>query len=202
MNIIYKTINLINNKFYVGKHTQDEIEFDGYLGSGLLIMKAIEKYGKENFIRETLEETHTEEIAFEREIYWIDCLSASDLSIGYNLTKGGEGFTSEYIKKLWENQEYRDKVLESKIDFYNDPGYKLYRSALSKEMWQRPGHKELMSHLNTISHNTAEYKEMQSEVSKLRWADPIKRQNILDGMIIRDSNPEYLEKRSQIMIEK
>jgi hypothetical protein len=54
--IIYKTINLVNNKFYIGKHQQliDPYQFDGYYGSGTQIQRAIKKYGKENFIRETL----------------------------------------------------------------------------------------------------------------------------------------------------
>lgn len=48
--IIYKTTNLVNGKFYVGQHYQKSSEFDGYLGSGIKILNAIKKYGKENFI--------------------------------------------------------------------------------------------------------------------------------------------------------
>ena len=51
--IIYKTVNLINNKFYIGKHQCQYLE-DGYLGSGLNLQEAIQKYGKENFVREIL----------------------------------------------------------------------------------------------------------------------------------------------------
>ena len=41
-NIVYKTTNLINGKIYVGKHIQyDTSAFDGYLGSGHLIKRAI-----------------------------------------------------------------------------------------------------------------------------------------------------------------
>lgn len=54
--IQYRTINLVNNKFYIGKHCQtvDPHQFDGYYGSGSQIINAVKKYGKENFIRETL----------------------------------------------------------------------------------------------------------------------------------------------------
>jgi len=46
--IIYLTVNLINNKFYIGQTiTQDR----NYLGSGILITKAIKKYGRDNFKR-------------------------------------------------------------------------------------------------------------------------------------------------------
>ena len=48
--IVYKTINLVNNKFYIGKHRQtiDPHQFDGYYGSGTQIQRAIKKYGKHN----------------------------------------------------------------------------------------------------------------------------------------------------------
>jgi hypothetical protein len=53
MSIIYKTTNLVNGKIYVGQHYTSAD--DGYLGSGLKIIRAIKKYGKENFFRETIE---------------------------------------------------------------------------------------------------------------------------------------------------
>lgn len=50
---LYKTTNLLNNKFYVGMHSTDNLE-DGYLGSGLRLRRSIRKYGKENFRLEIL----------------------------------------------------------------------------------------------------------------------------------------------------
>ena len=49
--IIYKTINLITGKIYIGQTTKNDPK---YFGSGIWIKKAIKKYGKENFIREVL----------------------------------------------------------------------------------------------------------------------------------------------------
>ena len=54
--IIYKTTCLINNKIYIGKYCGD---WDRYLGSGNLILRAIKKHGKQNFIRETVEECNS-----------------------------------------------------------------------------------------------------------------------------------------------
>ena len=45
---LYKTTNLINNKFYYGMHSTNDLN-DGYLGSGLKLRRSIQKYGKENF---------------------------------------------------------------------------------------------------------------------------------------------------------
>lgn len=62
--IVYKTVNLINGKTYIGVHkTKDPEMFDGYLGCGCYATKpsswiqetksifprAIIKYGPENF---------------------------------------------------------------------------------------------------------------------------------------------------------
>ena len=52
-NFVYITTNLINGKQYVGSHNGQK---EGYMGSGVLILKAIKKYGPKNFRREILEE--------------------------------------------------------------------------------------------------------------------------------------------------
>ena len=51
--IIYRTTNLINNKYYVGCHQTANIN-DGYLGSGKHLKHAIKFYGHENFKVEIL----------------------------------------------------------------------------------------------------------------------------------------------------
>ena len=63
---VYKTINRVNNKIYVGYHSVDESKIerldrgrlscfsDGYLGSGKLLKRALEKYGPESFDQEII----------------------------------------------------------------------------------------------------------------------------------------------------
>jgi hypothetical protein len=43
---VYRTINNVNSKIYVGVHRSYNIEKDSYLGSGVLLEKAIQKYGE------------------------------------------------------------------------------------------------------------------------------------------------------------
>lgn len=86
--IIYKTTNLINGKIYVGKDSKNS---PSYLGSGKYFKKALQKYGRKNFVKETLDHAKTMDELCEKEIHWIDVLDACDPDIGYNLTKGGIG---------------------------------------------------------------------------------------------------------------
>lgn len=86
--IIYKTTCLVNQKIYVGQHNTSAD--DGYLGSGFILELAIKKYGKDNFIRETIEFCSTNNVD-EKEVYWIDRLDARNPNVGYNIARGGEG---------------------------------------------------------------------------------------------------------------
>lgn len=88
-NIVYMTINMINSKFYIGKHSTDVID-DGYLGSGLLITAAIALYGKENFNRIVLHDLKTPEESshIEKLLVNEDLLSNTEC---YNIALGGSG---------------------------------------------------------------------------------------------------------------
>lgn len=96
--VVYKTTNTINGKFYVG---QDSKNNPSYLGSGVLLKKAIEKHGRENFVKEILEVCNTKEQLNEREIFWIEETKARE--VGYNLAEGGHGgstYTEETRRRI------------------------------------------------------------------------------------------------------
>ena len=93
---VYEITNLINGKKYIGKRScKSTIEEDRYMGSGILISKAIKKYGKENFRKDILEICDSEELAFEREKCWIKHYNAVESRQFYNIKDGGEGNTRE-----------------------------------------------------------------------------------------------------------
>lgn len=85
--IIYKITNNFNNKIYIG---QDRNNNPSYFGSGKKIQRAIKKYGKENFVKEILEECIDENHMNEREVYWISKYNSQDRKIGYNISNGGK----------------------------------------------------------------------------------------------------------------
>ncbi len=65
-NYFYKITNLINNHFYYGVHSTDNID-DGYMGSGHRLHRAYKKYGQNNFIKEIIKFFDTREEALDYE---------------------------------------------------------------------------------------------------------------------------------------
>lgn len=84
---VYKTINTKTGRFYIGAHTGDVN--DAYLGSGVAIKRAIEKYGRSSFERVILETVETDEELYEREQHHIT--KHIDDPLCYNLHSGGKG---------------------------------------------------------------------------------------------------------------
>lgn len=103
MPFIYKIINDVNQKLYVGKTSLLSIEdrfkqhckdYNRPRCDKRPLYEAMSKYGIENFHIELIEEVENDEIACEREIFWINQLRTyigfEDCN-GYNATLGGDG---------------------------------------------------------------------------------------------------------------
>jgi len=84
---VYKITNNINNKIYIGFHITNDLN-DGYMGSGKLIKRAIEKYGIESFSKEILKtfDNKEEAEAYEASIVNRDFTLREDT---YNIALGG-----------------------------------------------------------------------------------------------------------------
>ena len=110
--IVYKTINKINNKIYIGVHKQVNEDFDGYIGCGVYkndkstysqpkthFQYAVKKYGIKNFIRTTIKIFDNEEDAYklEAEIVTEEFIKREDT---YNLVLGGRD-TSQFMVKVY-----------------------------------------------------------------------------------------------------
>lgn len=162
--LIYKTTNSLNNKIYIGSHRTDNIE-DDYLGSGTLLMKAIKKYGKENFIKEILHvfDNADEMVKMERELVNEEFISQRNT---YNMEIGGSG------GKIW-TKELRAKMSASKKGSTPwNKGKKI--GPLSEE------HKQKMSEMfsgenNPMYGKPAYYKMTESE--KEQWTSNISKGN-------------------------
>ena len=86
--IIYKITNIVNNKIYIDKTKNYKIN---YFGSGILIKRAIEKYGIKCFTKEIIDSTKTIKELNKKEQFWIKYYNSTNLIIGYNIGKGGNG---------------------------------------------------------------------------------------------------------------
>lgn len=99
---IYLTINTVNDKKYIGQHRSDKYD-KGYLGSGILINKAIRKYGRRSFEVEIIESCDSNEDLGLAEIFHIWQNKAVESDEFYNLSHGGNGCckqTEEVKRKI------------------------------------------------------------------------------------------------------
>lgn len=82
----------------------------------MVVVRAIAKYGPDNFVRSVLEECSTEHSLTEAERRHIRERNTTDRTIGYNLTYGGEGIipTPETRARMSEAQRGRKHTAESK----------------------------------------------------------------------------------------
>ena len=107
MAFIYKIVNDINDKLYIGKTTTSlERRFSNHISDSKLEEEAIRplylafnKYGVEHFSIHQIEECSAEE-ASEREKYWINYYDS--YNNGYNATLGGEGAVKYNYKEISE----------------------------------------------------------------------------------------------------
>lgn len=136
--IVYKTVNLINGKYYIGVHKTDN-KFDAYLGSGVALNAAIKKYGRDNFKRDIIAELDSYEAAFELEKELVTIETIND-PMCYNMTTGGVGswahidFTGDK-NPMRKSPETRSKVSESlKRNLANNPKERERRSVWMSQM--------------------------------------------------------------------
>ncbi len=105
--VIYKITNNVNGKIYIGQHCKNDTD---YMGSGTLLKRAFQKYGKENFTKEIIEICLDKEALNIAEKYWISYYHSQDRNIGYNITAGGEGvFGYKHNKEQLEKMSKRFK---------------------------------------------------------------------------------------------
>lgn len=154
---VYETINLINNKKYIGVKISNR-DYDNYLGSGILLKRAIKKYGKNNFEKRILKEFNNEEEARNYERMLIEAVGAIDSDEYYNLVSGGYGGG---VRNHPVTDETKEKIRLS---------HKLSGHGPSKEMISRKNKEFLQYGLDGVYIKTFVSKQCaKDEVGHIRY---------------------------------
>ncbi len=145
MHYIYEISNLINGKTYIGQRKYRK-ESKPYMGSGLLVKKAIKKYGVSNFSKRILvDNVSTQEEADQFEIHFIS-ESKKAGKAEYNIAKGGNLHTgwalsaTEIRAKASASKKERIRLEgfteKEKLQFENLKGPRIHRRGIKQsESW-------------------------------------------------------------------
>ncbi len=132
---IYKITNIINGKYYIGKHQTKDLN-DGYMGSGRLISAAIKKYGIENFKKEILHVFDNEKDMNDKEK---ELVVISENT--YNLCEGGQGGFS-FINRTRDHSAHNKKLADKRNYSLTDKSYvteefRQQKRILALQMWEK-----------------------------------------------------------------
>lgn len=127
---IYKIINIINNKIYIGSSNNIYIRWKEHINElnnknhhSIHLQRAWNKYKQENFNFIIIEKLNNEDLQFEREQYWLDKYEPYKRNIGYNISKFATGGSGEWS---FEQKDKRRKISfkeHSNILSLYDEGY-------------------------------------------------------------------------------
>lgn len=130
---VYIITNKINHKFYIGKHSTNNLD-DGYMGSGIAVSKAIQKYGLENFSKRILCFCDSSDDALKVEEFLVteNLIKREDC---YNANIGGKGGS---IKgKHWnlsnETKKRISEALKGKYVGESNPRYGTHHTEETKQ---------------------------------------------------------------------
>ena len=159
--VIYKTTNILNGKWYIGKDQNNNPE---YLGSGKLLSRAIAKYGRSNFRKEILSEAHTVYNLCELEKKFIKQFNATEDKNSYNIATGGNGGNTIAGFSEDERENFSNTMKEIYVTMPADK--KLKRSQkISSALKDKP---KTRSHRNKISKAKTGIKQSAETIEKKR----------------------------------
>lgn len=208
---IYKTINMIDEKVYIGKHTNEYVRKNNcidpkYFGSGKVITNAIAKYGVDKFKCEILEWCDSLENLNNREKYWINYYMTNYPTTCYNLAEGGSGGNNLKYKTEKEKLEIFDRIRKSINAYYQTDAFKNARKELldKPEYHQRlsAGIKDARANTNSKYH-TDEYRQKKSEAIKKQWSNTNSKYNSQEYReLLKKRNSEKWSELSTEKLEK
>ena len=111
---IYITTNMINGKRYIGQKIFSG-KWKSYLGSGVVLLKAIKKYGRQNFNRNIVDIAYSFDELNRLEIDWIKNYNAIKSEDYYNVADGGNSGNTFIGKTNEEMDIIRNKIRNARL---------------------------------------------------------------------------------------
>lgn len=193
--IIYKAINKINGKVYIGQTTAtlEHRICQHVLKRSGLFPKALKKYGKDGFLFETIDIGTTNNELDEKEIFWIkffNCLSPH----GYNLSAGG------YVNRGYRWTDESREGIRGPRNLSKETRNKMSVSA--QNVSQETRQKRSDSHLGLKPSRETRIKmsiaqSNQSEEKKKRISEALKGRQVSDETKAKISEVKQSHNRSE-----
>ena len=201
-NYVYIIENTINNKVYIGVHKTDNLD-DGYMGSGLALIRSQKKYGMENFKKEIISfhSSYKDALEEEKALVNTEFVKRDDT---YNLCTGGkhwEGgsktlfekmsnaqrlrfkdkkareYLSKNFKECWKNKEYR-KMMEEKVYSNSERNQKVGDGV---KQWIEDNPDKHYERMLKINHNPKKIQKTAETHTGMKRSDSAKK-NISKGI--------------------
>lgn len=164
---IYITTNKINGKKYIGQKKYMK-GWEDYLGSGTILRRSIDKYGKENFTREILSIAYSIEELNNLEADFIEKYDAVESKDYYNIASGGHGgFTGRGQHASEETKLKMRQMRQGK----NNSNYGNHMGDESKQRISEAnkGKRCGINNINFGKHPSKEIRDKQSKFMKGRF---------------------------------
>lgn len=183
---IYEIKNTLDNKIYIGCHETEDLE-DGYMGSGLMLLAAMKKYGKENFQKTILEFCETKQKMFEKEKELVTEEFVNRLDT-YNLNIGGHGGSISGRKHSEETKQRISESMKSKS--------KEWRDHITKSITGKKRTQEFCKNLSNKNKGkklSEETKKKLSEINKGKKLSEEQKRKISESLKGRVKSKEEIE---------
>ena len=149
--LVYVTTNIENGKFYIGKHSTNNLN-DNYCGSGVWVLRA--KKAKRKLFTRVVKSCQTEEEAYKQEYEIIVAAKECWPDLCMNMSDGGVGFSISYpLLRTGENAPMYGKKHTEEV-----------KKQIAKSMSYRAGEKH---HMYGKNHNEDTRKKMSETHLKI-----------------------------------
>ena len=188
--LIYRITNKKNGKIYIGKHSTKN-PYDDYMGSGKRILRALKKYGIENFSKEILFCFTNEKEAFlkEEELVTEEFIDREDT---YNMMLGGKGYQSGENHPMYGRRGEDSPVFGEKNGMYGKSPSQETKDKISKaNKGKHVGEKNPMYGVHRYGEKNPMYgkkhnKETRDKISKANKGKPSPRKGVHLSQEIKD----------------